>query len=71
MLTEEQQQQLIELSREVMRQLEEKTAQLNKAAQTISEQTDLIKELSESNLKLVAKLDALTGKTAPGKDYSA
>jgi hypothetical protein len=59
---------LMQKSAEMVRSL---TASLNKATQTITEQADLIKHLSEDNLRLVAKLDELTGKTAPGTKFSA
>jgi chromosome segregation ATPase len=49
----------------------ELTTDLVKASQTITEQASLIQHLSEDNLKLVAKLDALTGKKAPGTTFSA
>jgi hypothetical protein len=44
----------------------ELTADLAKATTTMKDQAALIKKLSEDNLKLVAKLDQLTGKKAPG-----
>ena len=44
---------------------------LTVATQTIENQSSLITQLSSDNLKLVAKLDALTGKKAPGKAFKA
>jgi len=58
-------------SQEAQQKIAELLRDLAKAAQTITDQADLIKHLSEDNLKLVAKLDALTGKKAPGITYGA
>lgn len=66
---------LIRAAKQRITQLENKVVELSNdlttAAKTISDQADLIKQLSEDNLKLVAKLDQLTGKKAPGKAHEA
>lgn len=51
--------------------LNDAAKRLREAAQTITEKDSLIEHLSKDNLALVAKLDALTGKTAPGTGFSA
>jgi len=71
MFTEEQQETLINVCQRMKTQLENTASDLATASQTIVDQAALIKHLSEDNLKLVAKLDALTGKTAPGTNFSA
>jgi len=48
----------------LLRTLLECTNDLRTASRTISDQADLIKKLSEDNLKLVAKLDALAGRNS-------
>jgi len=62
---------LLQESHDLLKLAQQKIVELSRdlatAGQTISNQADLIKKLSEDNLKLVAKLDALTGKKAPGK----
>ena len=60
-----------EMIRTLTAKLLELTADLNKAAQSINQQADLIEHLSKDNLKLVAKLDELTGKRAPGSNFAA
>lgn len=71
MFTEEQQRSLVSQCLQATQIIEELTAKLATASQTISDQTTLIKRLAEDNLKLVAKLDAITGKTAPGTTFAA
>ena len=71
MFTEEQQEKLINVCQRMKTQLENTASDLATASQTIVDQVALIKRLSEDNLKLVAKLDQLTGKTAPGTNFSA
>jgi predicted nucleic acid-binding Zn-ribbon protein len=44
---------------------------LNTASQKLTKQADLIERLSKDNLALVAKLDQVTGKTAPGTNFEA
>jgi hypothetical protein len=75
MLTEEQrlemQEQIIKACAASTAMVVDASAKLLAASKKIGEQTDLIKRLSEDNLKLVAKLDELTGKKAPGTSFSA
>jgi hypothetical protein len=71
MLTEEQQGKLIENCEKMTRMVFELTDSLNKASQQIRDQTSTIEQLSKDNLALVAKLDAFTGKKAPGTTFSA
>lgn len=59
------------LIRAAKQTIEKLTRDLTTATQVISDKNDLIKQLSEDNLKLVAKLDQLTGKKAPGKTFGA
>jgi methyl-accepting chemotaxis protein len=47
------------------------TEQLTTATQEINNLTSLIEKLSKDNLLLVAKVDALTGKQAPGTTFAA
>jgi t-SNARE complex subunit (syntaxin) len=71
MLTEEQQRELMQGAEKLTKMVFELTDSLNKASQQIREQASTIEYLSKDNLALVAKLDQLTGKQAPGTTFSA
>ena len=65
------QQDTTNLIRAAKQTIEKLTRDLTTATQVISDKNDLIKQLSEDNLKLVAKLDQLTGKKAPSNTFGA
>ena len=67
----EQMQELVDAFRAANVKLQEMVTELTTAKQAIAEQAALIKRLSEDNLKLVAELDEVTGKKAPGSIHSA
>jgi len=71
LLSYDEQVKLINLCQTMKAQLEKTAADLQTATQTIADQRELIERLSKDNLKLVARLDQITGKKAPGTAYSA
>jgi hypothetical protein len=71
MFTEEQQRTLANQHTAAVQIINDLTAKLATASQTIVDQVALIECLSKNNLALVAKLDALTGKKAPGTTFAA
>lgn len=70
-MTEQQQLELIHKCGKAAEMIRSLTANLSTASQKLTEQADLIEHLSKDNLALVAKLDQLTGKTAPGTTFAA
>jgi uncharacterized protein YaaN involved in tellurite resistance len=71
MFTDEQIQHLITQYQKAGEMLRSTAKSLNQATQIISKQRSTIERLSVDNLQLVARLDALTGKTAPDTTFSA
>ena len=71
MFTEEQSKQLTDQCIRLMAHTQNVQDEIATLRETVKDQQALIERLSKDNLALVAKLDQLTGKTAPGTTCSA